>query len=314
MKIAIVGTGGVGGYFGGKLARSGHDVIFVARGTHLQAIKTNGLQVKSINGDFVVKQAKVTDNIKDIGTAELIILGVKAWQVKEIAGNLNEIIDNDTLVLPLQNGVLAAEELAGEINPDHILGGLCRIMSKIDSPGVINHFGIEPAIVFGELNKVRTLRVEKIRELLDQAGIKGTISNDIHADLWRKFIAICVGGLLAVTRSDYGTVRMIKETRTLMYDLLKEIYMISQKAGINVEPEYVDKTMSVIDSFPYDSSSSMARDIWEGKPSELDYQNGTAVKLGEKYGVDTPINRFIYSCILPMELRARGLSSRINNL
>lgn len=152
MKIAIIGTGGVGGYFGGRLACAGNDVTFIARGEHADAIRKNGLIVKSINGDFVVKPAKVSSNIGEVEAPDLIILGIKAWQVKEVAREIKAIIGANTTVLPLQNGVMSPGELKDILGEKHVIAGLCRIFSKIEAPGVINHYGVDPEIVFGELN------------------------------------------------------------------------------------------------------------------------------------------------------------------
>lgn len=305
MKIAIIGAGGVGGYFGGKLAKNENDVTFLARGEHLKAIQKNGLKVKSISGDFLINPAKATDKISEIGMVDLVILGVKAWQLKEMANEIKPMINGHTVVLPLQNGVLATEELASSIDSKNIIGGLCKIISKIESPGIINHFGVEPNIVIGEINGIKNKNLDLINQTLKDAGIDSKISRDFSADLWKKFIAICVSGLLAVTRSNYGEVRELKETRDLMEKLLTEIYLVSQKAGINLKPDIVEKTLAFIDTYPYNSSSSLTRDVWEGKPSEIEYQNGTVVKFGKKYGIKTPVNEFIYNCILPMEARAR---------
>lgn len=309
MKIAIIGTGGVGGYFGAKLAQAGYDLTFVARGEHLKAIQKNGLIIKSIHGDFKAENLKATDKITEIDKPDLIIIGVKAWQIKEIRDNVKMILKNDTMVLPLQNGVLASGELSERIDRKNILDGLCRIISKIDSPGVIHHICVTPTIVFGELDKSKTDRIDKIQRIFKSAGIKSKISEDIEADLWRKFIAICVSGLLAVSNTTYGELREIKETRKLMIDLLNEVFLLSQKIGVKIESDFVKKTVSFIDTFPYDSTSSLTRDVWGKKPSEIEYQNGTVVRLGEKYGIDTPINKFVYNCILPSEFKARGLKT-----
>lgn len=306
MKIAIIGTGGVGGYFGGKMAQAGFDVTFVARGEHLKALQQNGLTVKSIYGDFKIDKVKATDQIAVIGKVDLIILGVKAWQVKEIAPTLLPLLHETTAVIPLQNGVMAAEELQAFIPKENVIGGLCRIFANIESPGVINHFGFDPIIVFGELNNVKSERCLKLQSVFEQSGFHSKLADDITAELWRKFIGICVGGLLAVTRSNYGPLRALPQTRKLMNDLLTEIYQLSQKMGILIESDFVDKTMAVIETYPYDSNPSLTRDVWDGKPSEIEYQNGTVVKLGERYGMETPINRFIYDCIMLMELKARG--------
>lgn len=306
MKIAVIGAGGVGGYFGAKLVQAGHDVTFIARGEHLKAIKSCGLIVKSIDGDFKVEQIKASDKISDIDNPDLVIVAVKAWQIKELREEIKKVLKDETLILPLQNGVLAADELAETIDKKHILGGLCRIISKIEAPGVIRHIGVNPTIVFGELDKAKTGRVNKIHELFKSAGIESKISEDIEADLWRKFISICVSGLLAISNTTYGELREIKETRQLMIDLIKEIFALSQKIGVNLEVDFVEKTLSFIDTFPYDSTASLTRDVWEKRPSEIEYQNGAVVRLGEKYGVPTPINKFVYICILPGELKARG--------
>lgn len=305
MKIAIIGTGGVGGYFGAKLANAGNDVTFIARGEHLQAIQNNGIKVKSILGDFQVNNVKATDQIKDINSPDLVIIAVKAWQIKEVRVDINAILHNDSMVLPLQNGVMAAAELVEVIDSKHVLNGLCRIISKIDGPGQINHFGVKPEIVFGELDKFVSPRMETLNKLFEEAGISSKASRDIEADIWKKFIAICVSALLAVSKTTYGEMRELPETRQMMLDLLNEIYVLSQKIGVNIKPDFVEKTVGFIDSFPAHTTSSLTRDVWQGRPSEIEYQNGTVVKLAAKYGVDVPVNRFIYNCVLPMEIKAR---------
>jgi len=305
MKIAVLGTGGVGGYFGGMLAKAGNDVTFLARGAHLKAIQQNGLTVKSMYGDFTVKAVKATDDIKTIGSPDLVLVALKAWQVKDIAKQLSPILNPDTIIIPLQNGVLAADELKEYINHEQIVGGLCRIISKIEAPGVINHSGIEPTLIFGELNKTKTERVQQVKTVFDNANIHSILTDDITAELWKKFIIICVSGLLAVTKTNYGELRALKETRKLMIELLKEVFHLSQKAGVGIESDFVEKATAFIDTYPADSTSSLTRDVWEGKPSEIEYQNGTVVTLAEKYGVDVPVNRFVYSCILPMDIKAR---------
>lgn len=305
MKIAIIGTGGVGGYFGAKLALAGHDVHFLARGEHLKALVGSGISVKSLKGDFRVDRVKATDNILSIGKADLVIVSVKAWQIKDLAPRITSLLDTQTLVLPLQNGVMASQELADVLGAEHVFGGLCRIISKIEAPGVINHFGVDPLIVFGELHHQITDRAVKLQETFVSAGINAKAVDRIESELWKKFIAICVSGLLGITQSTYGEVRQTPETRKLMIELFNEIYGLSQTIGIPIEADFVEKTVAYIDSFPFQATSSLARDVWEGKPSEIEYQNGTVVKLGEKYGFPTPINRFVYHCIIPMEQRAR---------
>ena len=250
MKIGIIGVGGVGGYFGGKLACAGFDVTFISSGENLNALRENGLTVKSITGNFKIDWINATDRFSALGEADLILICVKAWQVKDIAHKLKSVVNENTIVIPLQNGVSAIDELKEHLNESNIAGGLCFIISKIESPGIINHFGAEPSIVFGEINNFKTERLNKTKSMFDMAGIKSEISDDINTDLWKKFITICVSGLLAVTKTTYGELRALKQTRRMMVDLLKEIYKLSQKAGVNIKSDFVDKTISLIDTFP----------------------------------------------------------------
>ncbi len=306
MNIAIIGSGGVGGYFGGKLAKAGNDVTFLARGSHMSAMKATGLHVKSINGNFTVFPAKVTDKIKDLGQPDLVIMSVKAWQVSDLAVEIKDILGPRTIILPLQNGVMAIEELSGKIHKKHIIGGLCRIFSMIEAPGIISHFGLDPIIVFGEADNSITPRITHLKNIFDDASITSQATDDIQTELWKKFIIICAGGILAITRSNYGEVLLYPELKEMTRDLLTEIFNLAVKAGAKVESEYVQLSMKYIDSYAKETTTSMARDIWAGKPSELEYQNGTVVKLGERFGVETPVNKFIYNCLLPQEMKARG--------
>jgi 2-dehydropantoate 2-reductase len=305
MKTAIIGSGGVGGYFGAKIASAGHDVTFLARGAHAAAMKLKGLQIKSVDGDFHLEQVKLKESIAEMEPADLVLLGVKAWQIKEIREELKAIVHDKTMIVPLQNGLLAADELVKAIDQKNILAGLCRIMSKIEEPGVIHHWGVTPAIVFGELNKTITPRVQQLNEFLSSAGIESFVSDDMEMELWKKFIPICVSGLLAVTRTNYGELRELPETRRMMIDLMEENFALAQKLEINITRDFMDKAIAAIDRLPYDSTSSLTRDVLQCKPSEIYYQNGTAVKLGEELGIPTPVNRFVFHCILPGEIKAR---------
>ncbi len=307
MKIVIVGTGGVGGYFGAKLAKAGNDVTFIARGEHLKAIKDNGLTIKSVLGDFHIDAVNATSRIPDVEDAGLVLLCVKAWQTKDILMDLKSIVKQNTILLPLQNGVSVLEELKEQIPDENIVGGLCRTISKIESPGVICHFGVIPTIIFGEIDNRMTERIGIIKDLFDTSGITSVISEDIQSDIWKKFISICVSGLLAVTRSTYGEIRELKGTRQMMIELLTEVYQLALRMSIKIDNDFLSKTISFIDTLPYESTTSLSRDVLEGKPSEIDYQNGAVVRLGEKIGFETPVNRFVYNCIQLMEERARRL-------
>ncbi len=309
-KIAVIGCGAVGGYFGGALARAGADVHFLARGQIFNALRDNGLTVKSIKGDFHIKPVQVYDSIEKIGTCDLVILGVKSWQINEISLQLKPLLKPGTTILPLQNGIMAADELGREVGYEFVLGGLCRLFSKQAAPGVIDHFAFEPSVEFGELNGQLSNRCRVIQSLFSAAGVKVVVHDDIQAELWRKLLFICTGGLLAVTRSDYGPVRSLPQTRQLLQGLLQEIYELACSMGIKLQEDIVARNMAAIDKFPPDTNCSLTRDIWEGKPSELEYQNGTIVRLADEKGIEVPINRFIYYSLLPQERHARGLDVR----
>lgn len=306
MKITVVGSGGVGAYFGGRLANSGNDVTFIARGAHLEAINRNGLEVKSINGDFKVVEAKATDKLAETQKADLIIIAVKAWQVKEIAQQIQAVLGENTLVLPLQNGVLSSEELREVLPHKNVLAGLCRIISKIEAPGVINHLAVEPTIVFGEYDNRKSERLLPIQEAFEKAGFKSSIAEDIQAERWKKFVYICSSAWLAVTRSTNGQVCEQAETKQILFDLFVEVATLARNLGINIPAGFEEKTLATTEGFPYDSTSSLTRDVWAGKPSELEYQNGTVVRLAKEIDFEVPINRFIYHSLLLMEKRARS--------
>ena len=301
MRVAVIGTGAVGGYFGAKLAKSGFDVCFLARGQQLSAIQSAGLQIKSILGDFEVKEIRATDTIRDMGSADLVMVAVKAWQILQIREELDQITHPESIILPLQNGVLAADELSEVIDKKHIVGGVCRIISKVESPGVINHFGATPSIVMGELSNNSNNRLHQIKQIFDRAGIDSKISDSIELDIWKKFGFICIGGLMAVSRFNLGHLRQSEETRELMMELVTEIHHLAGKLNIDMGSEFVSRTLNFIDSLPADTTFSMARDIWEGKPSELEYLNGAVVKLSNRHGIETPLNRILYQLLKAIE-------------
>ncbi|WP_338356355.1 2-dehydropantoate 2-reductase [Yeosuana marina] len=306
MNIVVIGAGGVGGYFGGKLAKSGCDVTFIARGKHLEAIKTKGLQVKSILGDFTV-YPKVTDNLSDIKNPDLIVLGVKSWQVLGIAKQLKSVIGSGTMLLPLQNGADNADKLLSVLPKENVLAGLCKIVSKVESPGVINHFTFEPEIVFGEYDNKKSERIQNLKSVFDKAGFKNTLSEDIHLDIWKKFLFIgTISGIGALTRAVFGVMREQEGIRKIIYDTAKEMVAIANAKGVGLTSKDIEMIVKVIDSLDYNTTASMQRDMMEGKPSELDNFNGYIVAQGKELGIETPTNAFIYHCLRPQEIKARS--------
>ena len=308
MRIAIFGTGGVGGYFGGRLAQAGEDVVFIARGDHLQAMSKRGLRVDSIKGDFVLESVQATDDPAQVGIVDAVILGVKAWQVPEAAEAIRPMVGSETVVLPFQNGVEASSQLAAVLGEEQVLCGLCGIMTFIVGPGHIRHAGADPFVKFGELDNRLTKRVERLRQALDRAsGVTVEIPPDIQVALWEKFLFVTPwSGVGAVTRSPLGIIRDQPGTRRMLEQSMGEIYDVGRAHNIAFSKDIIDKTMDFVDSLLPEGTASMQRDIKDGRPSELEAQNGAVVHLGQKVVVETPINAFIYNSLLPMEMRARG--------
>jgi 2-dehydropantoate 2-reductase len=304
-KIVIFGTGGIGGYFGGLLANKGLNVTFIARGEHLQAMKEKGLRVESVDGDFLVNPVQVTDDPTTVGPVDLVILCVKTPQVKEVALLIKPLIKENTVILPLQNGVDAPRILIDAFGKTKVLGGLCKVLSHKFGPGHIRHFGVSQ-IELGEMDSPITPRVETIKDLLTFAGIDVVIHDDFPTALWNKMVMICGwGGVTAVTRSSLGAIRSIPETREMIEKSMHETIQIAQGLGIKVSDNIVNTYMKVTDNLPHETTTSLQRDIIIGKPSELDFLLGSIVRYGKELGVNTPINSYLYYSLLPQEMEAR---------
>ena len=298
MRIAVFGTGGVGGYFGGRLAQADHDVTFIARGEHLRAIKTSGLRVDSPAGDFVVYPANATDDVREVGEVDLVIVGVKAWQVTGAARGMKPLVGPATVVLPLQNGVDAVSQLVDELGADKVIGGLCRIVSFVVGPGHIRHTGFKPSIIIGELDNRRTERIEKIEQEFNRAGLDTTIAMDIQVALWTKFLFIAsFSGVGAMANAPAGVTRTNPKWRGLMRNAMEEIYELAHARGVNLPADSIDAVMGSVDALHEDATSSMQRDIAAGKPSELEAQNGAVVRMAHEAGIETPAHALIYKTL-----------------
>ena len=306
MRFAVVGTGGVGGYFGGQLARAGHEVHFIARGPHLAAIREHGLSVDSIGGDFVVNPADATDDPTEVGHVDTVIVGVKTWQLAEAAKQARSLVGPETVVLPLLNGVDASNELISVLGPDHVLGGVCRIGAEIAEPGRIHHTAMEPSIILGELDNRRSTRAAAVLAALSDAGVQAEIASDIYAAIWEKFMLIATwSGIGAVTRAPVGAWRESPGLRSMAEACLREILTLAHARGVPLPNDRVATTLKAIDGIPATSTASMQRDIMAGRRSELEAQNGAVVRLGEAADVATPTHSFIYHCLLPQDDAAR---------
>ncbi|MCM8569393.1 2-dehydropantoate 2-reductase [Gramella jeungdoensis] len=306
MEILVYGIGGVGGYFGGKLADAGFEVSMIARGEHLKAIRKHGLEVESINGDFKVRPKLATDDVAEVPKPDLVILGIKSWQIPEVARNLKPVIGENTLVLPLQNGANNVEKLLEVLPEKNVLAGLCFVVSFIEKPGKIKHVAFDPKITFGEIDNSRTTRIEKIKSIFDQAGITNTIPENIQLEIWKKFLFICtVSGIGGLTRVSIDKIRESEFLYDMMRKTAEEMKEVGNAKGIPLTDKHIEMVFEIINSQPKGNTASTQRDIMQGKPSELENFNGYIVKEGEKYGIETPVNQYIYECLKPIEAEAR---------
>jgi 2-dehydropantoate 2-reductase len=309
VRIAVFGAGGVGGYFGGRLAEAGESVAFVARGAQLEALRRDGLNVESIAGDFVVKPVEADDDPARIGPVDMVLVAVKAWQVQGAARAIGPLLRGDTIVLPLQNGVEAADQLAAVVGAERVLGGLCRIVAFLSGPGRIRHSGVPPRIEFAERDGRSSERVTRLRAVFERArGLAVSVPADIDAALWEKFLFIApVSGVGAATRVPVGGFRALPESRVLLEGAMAEVFALARARGVRLPDDAVARALGYVDSLPAEATASMQRDIIEGRPSELEAQTGTIVRLGRAAAVPVPINEMIYGTLLPLERKARGV-------
>ncbi|MGB9104456.1 MAG: 2-dehydropantoate 2-reductase [Terriglobales bacterium] len=307
LKVAVYGVGGVGGYFGAVLARAGNPVSLIARGEHLKAIREKGLRIVTPKEEFTVTPVAASDNPADIGPVDIVLVGVKAWQVPDAAKAMRPLLKPDTRVVPLQNGVEAVDDLAQVLGREHVLGGLCRIIASIVAPGAIKIGPMEPVVALGELQGSELAgNAGALYEAFRAAGVNIQKAPDIQAALWEKLLFIAaVSGVGAVSRANVGEVRQSPPTRALLQQVMEEVAAVAAKRGVRLAPEIVARTMAFIDNMPGEGTASMQRDVAAGRPSELEAIIGSVHRLGSVAGVPTPAIQFIYASLLPQEARAR---------
>jgi 2-dehydropantoate 2-reductase len=312
LTIAVFGAGATGGYFGGRLAEAGEDVRFVARGAHLAALREHGLTVQSVAGDFRVHPVRAAADPAELGSVDVALVAVKAWQVPEAAEAMRPLVGDQTFVVPLQNGIEAPGQLAAVLGAERVLGGFCSILASLDGPGRIRHMGVVPYVAFGELDGSMSARAEALRAAFARTrGVTVEVPADIRAAMWNKFLFIAaLSGVGAVSRVPAGVIRSLPETRELLRQALEEIYSVALRSGVALPADAVARTLEFIDGLPPDGTASMQRDVLAGRPSELEAQVGAVVRLGERLGVEVPVHRTIYAALLPQERRARGEAAR----
>ncbi len=299
MKIAVFGSGGVGGYFGGRLAAAGEDVTFLARGAHLAAMQQNGLRIASPLGDVHLPKVQATDRPEAVGPVDAVLFTVKLYDVDASAATLAPMIGPDTVVITLQNGVDAMEMVARHVGDDHVAGGAAYIVAVIDTPGHIRHT-IAHQLVFGERDGRRSDRLAKFEAAGARAGFQARASTDVTASLWTKFVRLATwSGMTTATRSPMGIVRDTPETFALMVAAIEEVIAVGRAKGVNLPADLMDTTLAMIQSFPANAKSSMLEDLERGRRLELPWLSGAVVRIGREVGVPTPIHQFITAILTP---------------
>jgi 2-dehydropantoate 2-reductase len=306
MKIAIVGTGGVGGYYGGLLAKQGHEVHFMARGKHLQAIHENGLQVKSVHGDFTIRPAHATDDPAAIGPVGLVLFCVKAYDTDETAQAIRPLVEPQTVIVSLQNGIDAAERIGSSLGREKMLGGATWLSSAVEAPGVIRQVSQFRRIVVGEFDGQSTPRLQSVFEALQSSGATVEMTGDIQKILWTKFTFICaISGVGSLTRLTVGEYREVPETRALLTALMGEVERLARARGIDLDPDVVAKSMATVDGSAAHIKPSMQLDVESGHRSELESMIGAIVRQGRELGLSTPAADVVYAALLPGLLKAQ---------
>ena len=312
MRFAVFGTGGIGGYFGGRLARAGEEVAFVARGAHLDALRAHGLRVESVRGDFTVDPVTATDDPATIGPVDVVLVAVKTWQLDDVARAMAPLLGPDTLVVPFQNGVEASDQLAAAVGRERVLLGTARIFSFIDGPGRIRHLGGPAALAFGEMDGGSSARVERLRTVMERAGIVVDRPADMRVELWEKLLFVAsLGGVGSVARVPVGGLRSVPETRALLRQAMEEVAAVARARGVPVSAGSVDRALGFVDAQTAEATTSLQRDLAAGRRSELDAWSGAVVRLGAAAGVATPAHQFMYAALLPTELGARDARTNV---
>jgi 2-dehydropantoate 2-reductase len=299
MKIAVVGSGAVGGYFGGRLAAAGCDVAFLARGPQLDALRRDGLTIVSPSGDLRLPHIKATDRPAEIGPVDIVLFAVKLYDTEGALAALRPLLGSDTAVIPLQNGVDSVDLLTRAIGPAHTAGGTCYVSAVIAEPGVIKHTAMDH-LFFGEVDGSRSPRLEKFLAACQPASFKSTLSADITVDIWTKFTRLAVfSGMTAVTRSPVGTIVNDPDLMAMLEAAVAEGLAVARAKGIAVPGDIVQDVARAYSALPPQARASMAEDLERGRRLELPWLSGAVVRIGRQVGVPTPINGFISTVLKP---------------
>jgi len=294
LRITIMGTGGVGGYFGARLAHAGHEVSFVARGRQLAALQAGGLRVLSPLGDLHLPRVRAIEHPAQIGQADLVIFGVKLWDTVAAAESMRSLVGEHTAVVSFQNGVVKDDLLRQALGPRALAGGVCYIASTIAEPGVIRHTGAMQKLVFGEFDGMRSERLQRFAAACAEAGIDHELSTDIRMRQWEKFVFLVgLSGATTTMRVPVGVLRDEPRARVFMRDLMHEVVQVARAEGVALPPDYAENRLAFADGLPPTMTSSMHHDLDRGGRLEVPWLAGDVVARGQKLGVPTPCNRAV---------------------
>jgi len=297
MRLAVLGSGGIGGYYGALLAKGGHDVAFIARGAHLEALQQRGLTVRTPEGAFTIAVNAVADT-RSLAPVDLVLFCVKSYDTEPAAQALAPLMARDTAVVTLQNGIDNVEAIASVVGSGAVLSGAVYIALQLASPGVVLRAGGEGRIVFGELSGARTERVQRIASAFEQSRIPHEVSTNINRVLWEKFLFIAgVGGVTALARSGIGPLLASPESRLLLTTACEEIAAIALGEGVPLPAHAVDRVIQQAAALPAQWRSSMARDLADGRRLEVEALSGAVVRRGLKLGIPTPVHRTVAACL-----------------
>jgi 2-dehydropantoate 2-reductase len=300
MRIAVIGAGGVGGGFGAALAKAGADVTFVARGRHLDAMLTRGLVVRGGRGETHIVPTRATDEPAKIGKVDVVLFCVKLWDVESAGARIKPLIGPDTAVIPLQNGIDAADRLIPILGVAAVMGGVAQISASITEPGVITQVGTFMRMIFGELDGRRTKRGEDFLVLCQKAGFDATLSEAIRTELWMKFILLATNAsITAATRQPIGRLRDDPDIRPVIVAAFKEVIEVGRASGVTLPSDALDRILDFIGHAPPAMKASMALDLERGNRLELPWLGGKVVELGRKLNVPTPVHGMMYALLKP---------------
>lgn len=305
MRIGIMGSGGLGGYFGARLAQGGADVTFVARGAHLAAMRREGLRIEGPE-PLHLPQVRAVEDPAEAGRQDVVMFGVKLWDTPAALDLVRPMVGPETVVISFQNGVLKDEDMRAAFGPERIMGGVAYVATTIDRPGVIRQTGPLQRLIIGEFDGARSDRAEALLAACLKGGINAEISADIRRDIWQKYVFLVgLSGTTAAMRSRIGPIRSNPQTRAFLRDVMAEVVAVGRAHGVNLDEDYADQRLAFADTVSPDMTSSMHHDLERGNRLEVPWLAGGVVRLGREAGVPTPLNRAIFD-ILALHADGRG--------